>query len=105
MSQSEIRRAHKLQEGDWLKSATNGKRFAHKLQQFEGDGSKSATMRGRLVHKPERDRALVGAIFSIPEHCFVAKQLNKTLFCRDTLKYGTCCRKLLKYAQRAEKHG
>ena len=29
--------------------------------------------RGRLVHKPERNRAWVGAIFSIPEYCFVAK--------------------------------
>ena len=42
-------------------------------------------------------------IFSIPEHCFVAKQLNKTLFCRDTSKYGIFCQKLLKYALRAEK--
>ena len=30
-----------------------------------------------------RDRARVRAIFSIPEHCFVSKQLDKTLFCRD----------------------
>ena len=40
---------------------------------------------------------------SIPKHCFVAKQLNKTLFCRDTTKYGNFYRKLLKYALRAEK--
>ena len=36
--------------------------------------------------------------FSIPEHCFVAKQ-----FCRDMLKYSTCLLKLLKYTLRAEK--
>ena len=60
--------------------------------------------RGRLVHKLERNRAW-GAIFSMPEYCFVAKQLNKTFFCRDTLKYGTWCQKLLTYALRAEKNG
>ena len=26
-------------------------------------------------------------IFSMPQHCFVAKQSNMTLFCRETLKY------------------
>ena len=31
-------------------------------------------------------------IFSMPQHCFVAKQSNMTLFCRETLKYGTFCR-------------
>ena len=36
-------------------------------------------------------------IFSMPQHCFVAKQLNTTLFCRKTLKYGTFCRETLKY--------
>ena len=36
-------------------------------------------------------------IFSMPQHCFVAKQLNMTLFCCKTLKYGTFCRKTLKY--------
>ena len=41
--------------------------------------------------------------FSIPEHCFVAKQLKKTLFYRDTSKYGIFCRKLLKYALWAKK--
>ena len=29
---------------------------------------------------------------------FVEKQLNTTLFCRETLKYGTFCRETLKYA-------
>ena len=43
--------------------------------------------------------------FCVPKHCFVAKQLNKTLFCRDTSKYGIFCRKLLKYALRAGKNG
>ena len=33
-------------------------------------------------------------IFSMPQHCFVAKQLNTTLFCRETLKYGTFWRKV-----------
>ena len=42
-------------------------------------------------------------IFSRHKHCFVAKQLNKTLFCRDMSKYGIFCRKLLKCALRAEK--
>ena len=32
-----------------------------------------------------------------PQHCFVAKQLNITLFCHKTLKYGTFCRETLKY--------
>ena len=40
---------------------------------------------------------------SIPKHCFVAKKLNKTLFCGDTSKYGIFCKKLLKYALGAEK--
>ena len=44
--------------------------------------------------EPER------AIFSIPKHCFVAKQLNKTLFCHNASKYGIFCRKLLKYAEK-----
>ena len=35
-------------------------------------------------------------ILSMPQHCFVAKQLNTTLFCRKTLKYGTFCRETLK---------
>ena len=39
----------------------------------------------------------------IPKHCFVAKQFDKTLFCRNTPKYGIFCRKLLKYALWAEK--
>ena len=42
-------------------------------------------------------------IFSIPEYCFVVKQLNEALFCRDMLKYAILCRKLLKYAIRSEK--
>ena len=29
---------------------------------------------------------------------FVAKQLNTTLFCRQTLEYGTFCRETLKYS-------
>ena len=36
-------------------------------------------------------RARVGvieSIFSILRHCFVAKQLKKTFFCRNTSKYG-----------------
>ena len=33
----------------------------------------------------------------------LTKQLNKTLFCRDTSKYGSFCRKLLKSALRAKK--
>ena len=37
------------------------------------------------------------------QHYFVAKQLNTTLFCRETLKYGTFCRETLKYALWAEK--
>ena len=41
--------------------------------------------------------------FSIPEHCFVAKQLDKTLFCCNTSKHGIFCRKLLKYALTAQK--
>ena len=62
--------------------------------------------------KLEPEGARVGAteshrcqphIFSIRKHCFVAKQLNKTLFCRDTSKYGIFCRKLLKYALWAKK--
>ena len=48
---------------------------------------------------------LVTIFFSIPKHCFVAKQLNKTLFCRDASKYGIFCRKLLKYALWAKKNG
>ena len=53
------------------------------------------------------------SILSMPQHCFVAKQLNTTLFCRktlkyrtfcrETLKYGTFCREMLKYALWAEK--
>ena len=39
-----------------------------------------------------------GHTSSMPQHCFVEKQLNTTLFCRETLKYGTFCRKTLKYA-------
>ena len=41
--------------------------------------------------------------FSIPKHCFVARQLTKTLFCRDTSKIGVFCWKLLKYALRPKK--
>ena len=37
-------------------------------------------------------------IFSMPQHYFVAKRLNTTLFCRETLKYGTFCCKTLKYS-------
>ena len=48
---------------------------------------------GRLVTKKR-----LASHFSIPKHCFVAKQINKTLFCRDTSKYGILCRKLLKHA-------
>ena len=44
-----------------------------------------------------------GELTSIPKHCFVAKQLNKTLFCRNTSKYGIFCRKVLRYALRAKK--
>ena len=36
-------------------------------------------------------------IFSMPQHCFVAKQSNMTLFCRETLKYDTFCRETLKF--------
>ena len=38
-----------------------------------------------------------GHTSSMPQHCFVEKQLNTTLFCRETLKYGIFCRKTLKY--------
>ena len=38
-----------------------------------------------------------GHTSSMPQHCFVEKQLNTTLFCRETLKYGTFCRETLKY--------
>ena len=41
-------------------------------------------------------------MFRTSKH-FFAKQLNKTLFCRYTSKYGIFCRKLLKYVLRAEK--
>ena len=44
-----------------------------------------------------------GELRSIPKYCFVAKQINETLFCCDTSKYGIFCRKLLKYALRAKK--
>ena len=37
---------------------------------------------------------------SMPQNCFVEKQLNTTLFCRETLKYGTFCRETIKYALR-----
>ena len=37
---------------------------------------------------PESQRGCT-YIFSMPQHCFVAKRLNTALFCRETLKYGT----------------
>ena len=66
--------------------------------------------------EPERDRERSSKsqreqkrgkrhIFSIPKHCFVAKQLNITLVCCDTSKYCIFCRKLVKYALRAKKNG
>ena len=36
-------------------------------------------------------------IFSMPQHCFVAKQSNAYLFCRKTLNYSTFCRETLRY--------
>ena len=36
-------------------------------------------------------------IFSMPQHCFVAKQLNTYLFCCETLEYSTFCRETFKY--------
>ena len=55
--------------------------------------------------EPERARVSQTAnqrgwphIFCIHQHCFVAKQLKTTLLCCETLKYGTFCRKTLKYA-------
>ena len=51
-------------------------------------------------HKePERDRERAKKSQREP----VRARLNKTLFCPDTSKYGTYCRKLLEYALRAEK--
>ena len=47
---------------------------------------------GRQITKERLDTHL-----AMPQHCFVAKQLNTTLFCRETLKYGTFCRETLKY--------
>ena len=41
-----------------------------------------------IQREPERDRA------SQRDY----EQLNTTLFCRETLKYGTFCRETLKYA-------
>ena len=32
----------------------------------------------------------------MPQHCFVEKQLNTTLFCRETLEHGIFCRETLK---------
>ena len=73
--------------------------------------SKGLVSRARMLYansesnrEPERARASKREpergwphILSMPQHCFVAKQLNTTLFCRKTLKYGTFCRKMLKY--------
>ena len=44
-----------------------------------------------------------GSILSIPQHCFVAKQLNSALFCRKMLKYGTFCHETLKFVLWAKK--
>ena len=49
---------------------------------------------------PERDKKEASRTFLAYKHCFVAKQFNKTLFCRDTSKMGIFCRKQLKYALR-----
>ena len=58
---------------------------------------------GRQITKERLDTHL-----AMPQHCFVAKQLNTTLFCRKTLKYGTFCRETLKYGtfcRKTLKHG
>ena len=49
---------------------------------------------GRLITK---ERLAWPHIFSMRQHCFVAKHLYTTLFCRETLKYATFCRETLKY--------
>ena len=43
---------------------------------------------GARERAPESQRGCT-YIFSMPQHCFVAKRLNTALFCRETLKYGT----------------
>ena len=43
--------------------------------------------------EPERE---AGHTSSMPQHCFVEKQLNTTLFCRENT--GLFYRKTLKYA-------
>jgi len=71
-------------------SVKSGKFYQlHQILQY---GVKSE-QEGARESQREPERARV----SMPQHCFVAKQLNTTLFCRKTLKYGTFCRKTLKY--------
>ena len=55
--------------------------------------------------EPERDRERASKSQREPQREPVRARLNKTLFCHDTSKYGIFCRKLLKYALRAEKNG
>ena len=54
---------------------------------FPWDGWKCSCVTERGVterhREPERQKRRLLHIFSIPKHCFVVKQLNKTLFCRD----------------------
>ena len=77
-------------------------------QQRRCELSKGLVSRARMLYansesnrEPERargsQREQESSILSMPQHCFVAKQLNTTLFCRKTLKYGTFCCKTLKY--------
>ena len=61
--------------------------------------------------KPERDRERASVTekrlashFGIPKHCFVAKQLNKTLFCRDASKKRYFLSKIVKIRAMSQKN-
>ena len=89
----------------WL-SVQGHKRAVEKQKDRQGDflSFSSARKKYHQRRRQHRDITYLHCCHCyIPEHCFVAKQLNKTFSCRDTLKNATFCQNLLKYALRAAK--
>ena len=80
MKEKKAQKAQKW-ERNWLTNCDNLKGMAHRARQWEEDWFTN-----------QRETETVGDgvkethIFSVPQHCFVAKQFNKTFFCPDTLK-------------------
>ena len=100
-------------EKDWLTNRDNkkGDRLKKRINERE-IGSQTATIRRRWLTERNNERKIGSqtrerqrVIWSHSQskrltflaylNIFVAKQLNKTFLCRDTLKNGTFCPKLL----------